>query len=66
MEIWTWQLIKGKFNFKITKFYLSQTDKRVILGSLKISLSMDSTIQPSNNRPQIITNTDYAICLRTH
>ena len=26
LQIWTWQLIKGKFNFKIPKCYLNQTD----------------------------------------
>ena len=26
VQIWAWQLIKGKFNFEITKFSLSQND----------------------------------------
>ena len=26
LQIWTWQLIKGKFDFKIPKFHLSYTD----------------------------------------
>ena len=26
LQIWTWQLIKEKFNFKIAKFHLGQND----------------------------------------
>jgi hypothetical protein len=30
LQIWAWQLIKRKFNFKISMFNLNEKDQRVV------------------------------------
>ena len=52
LQVWTWQLIKRKSNFTVSKFNLSKTDKRVVSRSLKISLPVDNATKPSSDQPQ--------------
>ena len=39
LQIWSWQLMQQKSNFKMQKFNLNQIDERVAFGGLKTSLS---------------------------
>ena len=50
LQIWTWQLIKGNFNFKIVKFNWGLINE-LFHEAWKSRYLLDSTTQPSNIRP---------------
>ena len=53
LQMWACQVIERKSNFKISKFNLNKSDKRVVLGSLKKSLSNGQHYPPFEQRSQL-------------